>query len=94
MKFAASWLKRHLDTDADAATIARTLTALGLEIEGVTDASAALAALDGCLTTLAVIWPLLGRYLAVTWSAFGRYLAVMWPICGRYLGPVRHLTTI
>jgi phenylalanyl-tRNA synthetase beta chain len=44
MKFALSWLKRHLDTTADAATLARALTALGLEIEGVSDASAALAA--------------------------------------------------
>ncbi|WP_353228950.1 phenylalanine--tRNA ligase subunit beta [Novosphingobium sp.] len=44
MKFALSWLKRHLDTTADAATIARALTALGLEIEGVSDAAAALAA--------------------------------------------------
>jgi phenylalanyl-tRNA synthetase beta chain len=44
MKFALSWLKRHLDTEADAATIARALTALGLEIEGVSDAAASLAA--------------------------------------------------
>jgi len=44
MKFAASWLKRHLDTSADTATIARALTALGLEIESVSDASAALTA--------------------------------------------------
>jgi phenylalanyl-tRNA synthetase beta chain len=44
MKFALSWLKRHLDTQADAGTIARALTSLGLEIEGVSDASAALAA--------------------------------------------------
>ncbi len=44
MKFALSWLKQHLDTSADAATIARALTALGLEIENVSDASAALAA--------------------------------------------------
>jgi len=43
MKFALSWLKRHLDTTADAATIARALTALGLEIEGVSDPAAALA---------------------------------------------------
>ncbi|MDF8332054.1 phenylalanine--tRNA ligase subunit beta [Novosphingobium cyanobacteriorum] len=42
MKFSLSWLKTFLDTKADAATIARTLTALGLEIEGVEDASAAL----------------------------------------------------
>ncbi len=44
MKFALSWLKRHLETQADAGTIARALTALGLEIESVQDASAALAA--------------------------------------------------
>lgn len=44
MKFALSWLKRHLDTEADAATIARALTALGLEIESVSDPAAALAA--------------------------------------------------
>lgn len=44
MKFALSWLNRHLDTQADAGTIARALTALGLEIESVSDASAALAA--------------------------------------------------
>ena len=44
MKFALSWLKRHLDTTADAGTIARALTALGLEIESVSDASAVLAA--------------------------------------------------
>jgi len=42
MKFALSWLKTFLDTQADAKTIAQTLTALGLEIEGVEDASAAL----------------------------------------------------
>jgi phenylalanyl-tRNA synthetase beta chain len=44
MKFALSWLKQHLDTTADAGTIARALTALGLEIESVSDASAALSA--------------------------------------------------
>ena len=42
MKFALSWLKALLDTKADARTIAEKLTALGLEIEGVEDASAAL----------------------------------------------------
>jgi phenylalanyl-tRNA synthetase beta chain len=44
MKFALSWLKRHLDTTADAGTIARALTALGLEIENVTDTAATLSA--------------------------------------------------
>ncbi|MCH7628877.1 MAG: phenylalanine--tRNA ligase subunit beta [Proteobacteria bacterium] len=43
MKFALSWLKTFLDTQADADTIAKALTSLGLEIESVEDASAALA---------------------------------------------------
>ena len=44
MKFSLSWLKDHLDTTADATAIAEKLTSLGLEIEGVEDASAALSA--------------------------------------------------
>ncbi|MEO7505560.1 MAG: phenylalanine--tRNA ligase subunit beta [Sphingomicrobium sp.] len=35
MKFSLSWLKQHLDTDADAKAIADKLTSIGLEIEGV-----------------------------------------------------------
>lgn len=42
MKFSLSWLKAQLDTTADAKTIAEKLTALGLEIESVEDASARL----------------------------------------------------
>ena len=42
MKFALSWLQALLDTKADAQQIAEKLTSLGLEIEGVEDASAAL----------------------------------------------------
>lgn len=44
MKFSLSWLKDHLETEADAKTIAERLTSLGLEIEGVEDSSAALGA--------------------------------------------------
>ena len=36
MKFTLSWLKSHLETEADAKTIAETLTSIGLEVEGVT----------------------------------------------------------
>ncbi len=43
MKFTHSWLLDHLDTDADAATIAETLTNIGLEIESLSDDGAALA---------------------------------------------------
>ena len=37
MKFTLSWLKTHLDTGADLATLTRTLTMLGLEVEEVVD---------------------------------------------------------
>jgi phenylalanyl-tRNA synthetase beta chain len=43
MKFTLSWLKDHLDTTADLETIAETLTAIGLEVESVTDNGAVLA---------------------------------------------------
>jgi phenylalanyl-tRNA synthetase beta chain len=42
MKFTLSWLKEHLDTDADVKTIADKLTSIGLEVESVSDAGAAL----------------------------------------------------
>ena len=42
MKFPLSWLKDHLDTDADAATIADKLTSIGLEVESMEDAGARL----------------------------------------------------
>ncbi len=44
MKFTLSWLKEHLETDADLNMITDTLTAIGLELEGVEDASQSLAA--------------------------------------------------
>lgn len=43
MKFTLSWLKDHLDTDADLDRIALALTAVGLEVEEITDRGAALA---------------------------------------------------
>jgi phenylalanyl-tRNA synthetase beta chain len=42
MKFTLSWLKDHLDTDADASTIADKLTSIGLEVESVEDSGARL----------------------------------------------------
>ncbi|MEO8559653.1 MAG: YtpR family tRNA-binding protein, partial [Rhodospirillales bacterium] len=42
MKFTLSWLKDHLTTDAPAAKIVETLTMLGLEVEQMVDAAAAL----------------------------------------------------
>ncbi|MEI6986553.1 MAG: phenylalanine--tRNA ligase subunit beta [Rhodospirillaceae bacterium] len=43
MKFTLSWLKDHLDTDAPLDRITDTLTALGLEVEEVSDRAKALA---------------------------------------------------
>ncbi len=43
MKFSLSWLKAHLDTDADAAAIAETLTNIGLEVESLSNPAEALA---------------------------------------------------
>ncbi|MEQ9109982.1 MAG: phenylalanine--tRNA ligase subunit beta [Rhodospirillaceae bacterium] len=43
MKFTLSWLKDHLETDADLAAIADKLTAIGLEVEGIDDPTAGLA---------------------------------------------------
>jgi phenylalanyl-tRNA synthetase beta chain len=42
MKLSLSWLKQHLETEADASAIAERLTALGLEVEAIDDKSAAL----------------------------------------------------
>jgi phenylalanyl-tRNA synthetase beta chain len=44
MKFTLSWLKTHLETDATLNHITDTLTRIGLELEGVEDRGAALAA--------------------------------------------------
>lgn len=43
MKFTLSWLKNHLETEASLATICATLTALGLEVEGMQNRAALLA---------------------------------------------------
>jgi phenylalanyl-tRNA synthetase beta chain len=43
VKFTLSWLKEHLETEADLAAILDTLTAVGLEVEGVENAAAKLA---------------------------------------------------
>lgn len=43
MKFSLSWLKDHLDTNASAEEIAARLTAIGLEVEGLSNPADALA---------------------------------------------------
>ncbi len=44
MKFTLSWLREHLETEASLEQITTTLSAIGLEVEGVEDRGAALAA--------------------------------------------------
>src|SRR5262245_61114535 len=44
MKFTLAWLKDHLDTSASLAALTATLSAIGLEVEGVEDRGATLAA--------------------------------------------------
>ncbi len=44
MRFSLSWLRTHLDTDAALERITETLSAIGLEVEGVENAGAPLAA--------------------------------------------------
>ena len=44
MKFTLSWLKEHLETDADLARIIEDMTMAGLEVERVTDPATTLAA--------------------------------------------------
>src|SRR3954454_19117328 len=43
MKFSLDWLKEHLDTNASATEIADKLTAIGLEVEGLSNPAPALA---------------------------------------------------
>ncbi len=43
MKFTLSWLKDHLETDAGAEELAGKMTAIGLEVESLSDPAAALA---------------------------------------------------
>ena len=44
MKFSLSWLKEHLDTDADVRGVADTLNRIGLEVEGIENPAEKLAA--------------------------------------------------
>ncbi len=57
MKFTLSWLKTHLDTDADVNEIAAALTDLGLEVEGVENPAETLGAFRICRVVEAVQHP-------------------------------------
>ncbi|HSF63194.1 MAG TPA: phenylalanine--tRNA ligase subunit beta, partial [Paracoccaceae bacterium] len=57
MKFTLSWLKEHLETEADVTAIAEALTDLGLEVEEISDPAASLGAFRICRVIEAVPHP-------------------------------------
>jgi phenylalanyl-tRNA synthetase beta chain len=57
MKFTLSWLRDHLETDAQVDAIAEALTDLGLEVEGIENPAAALGAFRICRVIEAVQHP-------------------------------------
>jgi len=60
MKFTLAWLKSHLDTTASLDEIAAKLTAIGLEVEGITDPAAVFApfARSSYVSVTRQTWPL------------------------------------
>ena len=57
MKFSLSWLKDHLDTDADIEAVAKAMTLAGLEVEEIIDPAAQLAAFSIAKVKTAVKHP-------------------------------------
>ena len=80
MKFTLSWLREHLETDAPLERIAETLSAIGLEVEGVEDRGAALAPFRIARVVEAAQHPNADRLRALRVDAGdGRLLSV---VCG------------
>jgi phenylalanyl-tRNA synthetase beta chain len=79
MKFTLSWLREHLDTTATLDTITERLTAIGLELEGVTNPGAALAPFRIGLVVEAVQHPNADRLRACTVDAGDGPVSV---VCG------------
>ena len=80
MKFSLTWLREHLETEADAQTIADTLTRIGLEVEAVEDRGASLAGFRIARVVEAVQHPNADRLRALKVDiGDGRLLSV---VCG------------
>ena len=80
MKFTLSWLREHLDTSASLDTITTTLSAIGIEVEGVEDRAAALASFRIARVIEATQHPNADRLRALRVDAGdGRELSV---VCG------------
>ena len=71
MRFSLAWLKDHLDTDADVATIAARLNAIGLEVEGIDDPTLALAGFRVARVLSAAPHPQADRLQVLTVDAGG-----------------------
>ena len=80
MKFTLSWLKTHLETAASLAEITETLTNIGLELEGVEDRAAPLAAFRVAHVVQAVQHPNADRLRACTVDTGDGLVSV---VCGR-----------
>ena len=80
MKFTLSWLKTHLDTTASLAEITDTLTRIGLELEGIADRGAALAAFRIAHVVEAVPHPNADRLRVCTVDAGDGVLVTV--VCG------------
>jgi len=79
MKFSLSWLKEHLDTDADIHAVADCLNRIGLEVEGIENPADALSAFRIAKVLSAVPHPQADKLQVLSVDAGGDLLQV---VCG------------
>jgi phenylalanyl-tRNA synthetase beta chain len=79
MKFSLSWLKEHLDTQADVGSVADTLNRIGLEVEGIENPADKLAPFRIALVLAASPHPQADKLQVLTIDAGGEPLQV---VCG------------
>ena len=79
MKFSLSWLKEHLDTDADMPAVADCLNRIGLEVEGIENPADALSAFRIARVISAAPHPQADKLQVLSVDAGGEPLQV---ICG------------
>lgn len=79
MKFSLSWLKGHLETDANVDAVADTLNRIGLEVEGIENPAEKLAAFRIAKVLTAAAHPQADKLQVLTVDAGGKPLQV---VCG------------
>ncbi len=79
MKFSLSWLKEHLDTDANVQAVADCLNRIGLEVEGIENPAEKLAAFRVARVLTAAPHPQADKLQVLTVDAGGEPLQV---VCG------------